>query len=369
MIDQRWGTSLTVGLEEEIFILDAESLALSPAVETLVAGNEGRKLPGRIKTELFASVVELNTDAREGVADALDSLLALRAAAGGVARAHGLELAAVGSHPFSDPEEQEIADEDRYREFVDYAGPTARRQGVSGLHVHLGMESADACFHALEAMLPWLPVVLALSANSPYLSGRETGLLSTRVEILGILPRRGAPPPFAGYDEWERFVERLMAIDRMRDYTTIWWDVRPHPRYGTLEVRIPDQPTLVERTGAFAALLQALASTVLDEPRRAPDAAARGIYDQNRWAAARFGPRAQLVHPERDGAAVASDLWRELRERVDPAVRRLGLTDLLAPLDDAGCEADRQLEIGRSEGLRAVCADVVARTHAAEATK
>ena len=369
MIEQRWGASLTVGLEEEIFIVDADSLALAPAVETLVDGAEGLRLPGKIKTELFASVVELNTDVRDRVADALESLRALRAAAAGVARANGLELAAVGSHPFSDPEEQEIAPEERYREFVDYAGPTARRQGVSGLHVHLGMESAEACLHALEAMLPWLPVVLALSANSPYLAGRETGLLSTRAEILGILPRRGAPPPFTRYEDWERFVERLTSIDAMRDYTTIWWDVRPHPRYGTLEVRMPDQPTLAERTGAFAALLQALAATVLDEPRRAPDAAARGIYDQNRWAAGRFGPRAQLVHPERVGAAAASHLWHELRERVDPAVRRLGVADLIAPLDGVGCEADRQLEIGRRDGLRAVCADVVARTHAAQATK
>jgi carboxylate-amine ligase len=367
VIEQAWGSSLTVGLEEEIFIVDAESLALAPAVETVIRGTEGRDLPGRIKTELFASVVELNTEARDRVADALESLQALRAAAAGAARANGFEVAATGAHPFSDPEEQEIAAEERYREFVDYAGSTARRQGVSGLHVHLGMESADACFHALESMLPWLPVVLALSANSPYLSGRETGLLSTRAEILGILPRRGAPPPFAGYDEWERFVERLTSTDAMRDYTTIWWDVRPHPRYGTLEVRMPDQPTELGRTGAFAALLQAFAATVLDEPPRVPDVGSRGIYDQNRWAASRFGPRAQLVHPERDGALDASELWRELRERVDPAVRRLGLTELLAPLDDAICEADRQLEVGRRDGLRAVCADVVARTRVAEA--
>ena len=362
MIEQAWGPALTVGLEEEIFIVDAESLALVPAVETLVAGTEGLELPGRVKTELFASVVELNTDARDHVGDALDALRALRGAAGDVARANGLRIAATGSHPFSDPEEQEIAAEDRYREFVEYAGPTARRQGVSGLHVHLGMGSADACFHALEAMLPWLPVVLALSANSPFLAGRETGLLSTRAEVLGILPRHGAPPAFGGYEEWERFVERLTSIEAMRDYTTIWWDVRPHPRFGTLEVRMPDQPTLVERSGAFAALLQALAATVLEEPRRPPDAGSRGIYEQNRWAASRFGPRAQLVRPDGERAAQVAELWRELRERVDPAARRLGLKELLAPLDDAACEGDRQLEIGRREGLVAVAADVVART-------
>ena len=364
MIEQRWGAQppLSVGVEEEVFILDADTLELTPAVETLLAGAAGRDLPGRIKTELHACVVELNTQPAQTAVEAVDSLRRLRDAAREIASSSGLAVAATGSHPISDPEELAIAAEDRYREFVAYAGPVARRQGVSGLHVHVSVDSAEACFHALEGVVAWLPLVLALSANSPYLAGRETGLLSTRAEILGILPRRGAPPPFSNYREWERFVERLTATAMLRDYTTIWWDVRPHPRFGTLEIRMPDQPTALERSAAFVALLQALVATALAEPRRDAEPGSRAIYDQNRWAAARFGPRAQLVHPERDGAAEVGALWRELRAWIEPAVQRLGTTALLEPLDALECEADRQLEIGRRDGLRAVCADLVART-------
>ena len=118
---------------------------------------------------------------------------------------------------------------------LEYAGHTARRQGVNGLHVHVGMPDGDACIRALEFTLPWLPVVLALSANSPFLAGEDTGFSSNRGPILAELPRAGAPPAFASYGEWEAYVERLMELELPRDYTAFWWDVRPHPRYGTLE--------------------------------------------------------------------------------------------------------------------------------------
>ena len=162
----------------------------------------------------------------------------LRRAAGEIAAENGLRVAAAGSYPTAIPEEQEIAPVDRYRDFVEYAGPSARRQGVSGLHVHVGMPDADSCLRVMETILPWLPLVLALSANSPYLAGRETGMLSTRAEILGLLPRRGAPPAFRDYAEWEGFVERMTATGLASDYTSFWWDVRLHPRFGTLEVRV-----------------------------------------------------------------------------------------------------------------------------------
>ena len=343
-------------------ILDAETLALAPGVEALVAGAEAFDLPGMLKTELFASVVELTTFVCSTAHEAYDALAALRLAAGEIAERSGYRLAATGTHPFSRPEEQTIAPDDRYREFVEYAGISARRQGVSGLHVHVAMPSPDACMWALEGVLPWLPVVLALSANSPYLAGADTGLLSSRAETLGVLPRRGAPPPFRSFDDWEATVERLVASGLVRDYTAIWWDVRPHPRFGTLEIRMPDQPTSLGLTGAFVALLQALAVTVLERPPRPYDPGARAVYDQNRWAASRFGPRAKLVHPDRAGAIPATELGHELLELVLPTARALGADDLLEALDPASCEADRQLEVGRRAGLRAVCADLVKRS-------
>jgi carboxylate-amine ligase len=360
VIEQKFGRSPTfsVGVEEEVMILDAETLLLSPCVETLIRRSEALDLPGRLKTELFASVVELNTEICGSVAEAGDALAALRAAADAIARAEGLRIAATGSHPISPPELEEIAPDPRYLEFVEYAGISARRQGVSGIHVHVGMASADNCFDALEGSLPWLPVVLALSANSPYLSGAETGHMSVRAQVLAELPRAGAPPAFESYAGWERFVERYVELGLADSYTRFWWDIRPHPSFGTLEIRMPDQPTATELTVALIALLQALCATALERPFHAD----RGDYAQNRWAALHSGPRAMLIHPDGNRLAGVPELTEELLELVRPAAEELGTFDLLEPLDGRRCEADRQLELGRSEGLKAVCADLVERT-------
>jgi glutamate---cysteine ligase / carboxylate-amine ligase len=349
VIEQNFGRALTVGVEEELWILDADTLELTPAVAKLVAGAERRRLPGVLKTELHASVVELTNDVAESVDEAIDRIAELRAAAAELAAAEGLVVAAAGSHPTSRPEEQEIASDKRYLEFVEYAGPSARRQGVSGLHVHVGMPSADDSFRVMETILPWLPLVLALSANSPYLAGRETGMLSIRAEVLGFLPRAGAPPPLRSYGEWEAFIERMVATGLARTYTSFWWDVRPHPHFGTLEIRAPDQPTSLERTRAFVHLLRDLCAWALEAQPRPFDASERGFYQQNRWAASRFGPHGRLIHPDRAEALTVPELLAEL-----PVAA--------AGFDGRSCEADRQLELGRANGLRAVCADLVERS-------
>jgi carboxylate-amine ligase len=361
VIESRFGESapFSLGVEEELMILDGATYEQVPQIGLLA-----RETPsGRLKTELFASVVELNTRVCDTAVSALESLHALRAEAARVAAEHGLAVAAAGSHPFSVPEEQEIADDDHYHRFVAYAGATARRQGVKGVHVHVGMPSADACFDVMEAVLPWLPVVLALSANSPYLAGRETGLLSTRAEVLGTLPRSGAPPVFGSYAGWERFVERIGAtgVPLADNYKSFWWDVRPHPWLGTLEIRMPDQPTSLALVGAFVALVQALCKTLGDRRDTVPPAE-RGDYQQNRWAASRFGPRAELIHPDGDRAVRASDLAAELLELVSGAADELDSSELLAALNPSRCEAERQLRLGGRDGLDAVCADLVERS-------
>lgn len=362
MIEQAFGSSApwSLGVEEEALILDGETLALTPGVEELLGATQSRELPGVLKMELLASMVELATDVCATAQDALAALRELRTAADEGARAGGLRIAAVGTHPFSLPHAQDIAPDPRYREFVEYAGISARRQAVCGLHVHVSMPGPDECMWALEGVLPWLPLVLALSANSPYLAGEETGLASARAEVLALLPRAAAPPVFGRYAEWEAFVERFVRIGLADGYTRFWWDIRPHPRFGTLEVRAPDQPTSVELTAAFAALLQALCVTVLaGEP---PRPANRGDYAQNRWAALRFGPRAELIHPAGERLVPASELAQELLALVEPAASELGNVELLRVLDPSSCEGDRQLEIGRTRGLEAVAADAAERT-------
>jgi carboxylate-amine ligase len=185
-------------------------------------------------------------------------------------------------------------------------GYVAQRQGVNGLHVHVGVESADRCWERLEAVLPWLPVVLALSVNSPFVDGEATGMLSNRASILAELPRGGAPPGFAGYGDWETWVERLVRLGVMPDYTRVWWDARPHPRLGTLEVRVADQPTALERTELIVGLVRDLVAT-------APASSApRADYLQNRWAAARAGLDALLLHPDGERTATARELAHEL---------------------------------------------------------
>ncbi len=362
MIERHFGESSawSLGVEEEVLILDGGSHALVPGVEALVGWAEGRSLPGVLKMELLASMVELATDVCGSPQEARDSLVALREAAAEAAREHGLRIAASATHPFSIPQQQDIAPDPRYREFVEYAGVSARRQAVCGLHVHVGMPGPEECMRALEGVLPWLPLLLALSANSPYLAGEETGLASARAEVLALLPRAAAPPVFGSYADWEAFVERFVRLGLADGYTRFWWDARPHPAFGTLEIRSPDQPTSVELTGAFVALLQALCATVLEGP--APEPASRGDYAQNRWAALRFGPRAELIHPDGGRLVEVGELTHELLELIGPAVRELGSVELLRVLDPRRCEGDRQLEVGREHGLEAVAADLAERT-------
>ena len=340
MIDARFGESapLTVGIEEEIMILDAETLLPADAVGLFVGDVDG----GSLKTELHASVVELNTSICSTVDEAIACLRALRSAAARIAAANGLAIAAAGIHPTASFASLPVVQEERYLAMMKDVGYAARRQGVNGLHVHVGVESAEACYERLESVLPWLPVVLALSANSPFSEGVRTGMQSTRASVLAELPRAGAPPAFGSYDAWERWVERLIGLGVIEDHTRIWWDVRPAPRFGTLEVRIADQPTSIERTALLAELVVSL---VAHAPTRAVDPASRGDYLQNRWAAARSGLGAELIHPDGDRLVLAADVAAELLGGEPPAP-----------------EALRQLQVAAEGGVAAVAADIVGRT-------
>ena len=358
MIEQAFGSSApwSLGVEEEMLILDAETLALTPAVEALLEAAEGRELPGVLKMELLASMVELATGVCATAQDALAALRELRAAAGEGARAAGLRIAAAGTHPFSLPQAQDVAPDPRYHEFVEYAGISARRQAVCGLHVHVGMPGPDECMRALEGVLPWLPLVLALSANSPYLAGEETGLASARAEVLALLPRAVAPPAFASYAEWEAFVERFVRIGLADGYTRFWWDIRPHPRFGTLEVRAPDQPTSVELT---ARPRGAPAGAVRDRARRR--AAAAG--EPRRLRAEPLGRAALRAArgadpPRRRAARPAPELAHELLALVEPAVHELGTRGRArASSTRAAARATASSRSAARAGLEAVAAD------------
>ncbi|HUZ98716.1 MAG TPA: YbdK family carboxylate-amine ligase [Gaiellaceae bacterium] len=344
MIESHFGESApqSVGIEEELMILDAETLLPTAAVDVLVRESCDLGLPGRLKTELHASVVELNTGVCPDVATAVESLRALRAAATRIAAANGLAIAGAGAHPTATYDSLPVVQEERYLAMMRDVGYAARRQGVNGLHVHVGIESADGCHERLEAVLPWLPVVLALSVNSPFAEGIDTGMLSNRASVLAELPRSGAPPAFGSYVAWEAWVERLIRLGVFSEYTQIWWDIRPHPRFGTLEIRIADQPTALDRTALLAQLMVAL---VARAPGRGAGAADRGDYLQNRWAAARLGLEAELIHPDGDRLVSARSLALELLGGEPPEP-----------------EALRQLEIAAAARIESVAADLVGRS-------
>jgi carboxylate-amine ligase len=308
-VPDSFGRALTIGVEEELMLLEAESFALAPGVERLLG-------PPGLKTELFSCLVETNTPVCESPFEARTELVRLRRLVVERAARDGLVVAAAGAHPFSVPEEQAIVEEPRYQKMVAELGPIAKGQLVCGLHVHVGMESFDACLRTLAGIGPWLEAVLHLSANSPYLAGEETGVLSARLPRLRRLPRGGPPPALATVEAWAEVVAATGV-----DYTRIWWDARPHPRLGTLEVRIADQATSVDRAAAIVALVQALCA--------AP--------------------------PEPGPALLAA---------VEPVARDLGTWDLVETLREPP-EALRQLDVGRRDGLEAVAADLVKRSAAA----
>jgi carboxylate-amine ligase len=307
-VDDNFGRALTIGVEEELMLLDPETLAPAAAVERLL-GPEG------LKTELFSCLVETNTPVCESAAEAREELVRLRRLVAERADAIGVAVAATGSHPFALPDEQAIVQEQRYLDMLDELGEVTRGQLVCGLHVHVGMASFEECLRVLEGLRPWLAAVLELSANSPYLAGEETGELSSRFGRLRELPRSGPPPRLETVVDWEAAV-----AGKGVDYTRIWWDARPHPRFGTIEVRVADQPTSVERATALAALVQALCAA---PPEPGPD----------------------------------------VLDAVEPAARELGSWELLQPLREPP-EALRQLEVGRRDGLEAVTADLVQRSAA-----
>ena len=302
-----FGRSLTLGVEEELMLLDAETLALAPGVERLLP-------EAGLKTELFSCLVETNTPICETALEAGDELRRLRRVVVERAAGEGLVVAAAGTHPFSIPEEQRIVDEARYRKMVDELGAVAKAQLVCGLHVHVGMESFETCLRTLAGIRPWLDGLLLLSANSPYLAGEETGELSSRLGRLRQLPRAGPPPPLATPADWEQEVGAAGV-----DYTRIWWDARPHPRLGTLEIRIADQATSVDRATALVALVQAL-------------------------------------------CAAPPEAGTDLLEAVEPSARELGTWELVETLREPAAEALRQLEVGRADGVEAVAADLVRRS-------
>ena len=261
-------------------------------------------------------------------------------------------IASAGTHPFSRYEHQDVTEQERYHELIEAMQWVAERELIFGLHVHVGMQSADQAIHAANALRTWLPELLALSANSPYWLGRDTGLASTRSKVFDTFPRSGLPPAFASWDEYELLVERGVRTNCFKDYTYIWWDIRPHPRLGTIEIRICDGVTRVEDAVAIAAYCQALVKQLCERYEASEEIPSyhRILTSENKWLAARYGleaPVMDLGSGRRNRVPIARLVRRTVAD-VEPHARELGserelegILDILA----RGSSADTQLRI------------------------
>jgi carboxylate-amine ligase len=323
----------TLGVEEELQLVSAESFELTSRYEEVFG--EAARRDERIKPELLQSTVEVATKPAGTVREAIAEARELRRRAREEAEARGVAVISAGTHPFSLHEHQDVTDEPRYAELAEALQWTVARQLIFGLHVHVGLESAQQAIAVANALRTWLPELLAVSANSPFWRGRDTGLASARTNVFETMPRSGLPPAFASFEEFELLVERGVRTGSWDDYTFIWWDLRPHPRLGTIEIRICDAQTRLESTAVLVALVQSLAATLAERYEREGTLPIqpRPLIAENKWRAARYGLEAQLVDLERDEERPAPAALRALAELAAPAAERLGCAEELSRLE------------------------------------
>ncbi len=342
----------TLGVEEEYMLLDPETFDLVQHVDTVLAAMAGHELEARVNPELMQSVLEVATPVCRTPADVEQALRQLRAYVTGIALEKNLRVGSAGTHPFSLFERQRITARDRYRSLVDQMQYVARRELIFGLHVHVAIDDPDTAIHVVNGMLVHLAPLLALSASSPFWRGEPTGLSSSRQMVFAAFPRSGPPPRFRDYAEYAEVVGQLEKTGCIADYTHIWWDIRPHPRLGTVEVRICDAVTRMEDAVAIAAYVQALAK-LLSERYRAghkPTTYHRILTSENKWLAGRYGLEAPVMDLEtgRRNRIPVAQLVRRTLEELEPHARELGSERELGGIREIlahGNGSDRQLRV------------------------
>jgi carboxylate-amine ligase len=339
----------TLGIEEEFFVVDADGRPTAGTDELVYEADPPELLDGRLDHELFKCVIETQTPTNESLAEARKSLGAVREALVDHAEAYDFGIAAAGLHPAAKWRELEHAEKPRYRAQLDRIQYPQHRNTTAGLHVHVGVDDADKAVWIANELRWYLPIMLALSANSPYWNGFDTGLASARSKIFEGLPNTGMPTTFADFEEFQEFERMMVETGSINDRGELWYDVRPHSAHGSVEIRTPDGQADPDRVMAFVeyteALVEDLAARYEDgeagyEHRREP-------LDENKWRAMRHGHDAELLDKD----------WNEsipLGELVDRECSRLGV-DGIRDIYDAESGAKRQRNLRESGGLDAVC--------------
>jgi carboxylate-amine ligase len=355
----------TIGIEEELMIVDGVSYDLVNAIESLLHESVPH---GEVKPELMESVLEIATFPALNTAVAGESLRALRAHVRDLAAAKGLYIGSSGTHPFAMWEDQRIVARPRYQDLIDDLRFVARQELIFGLHVHVAVDDPDKAIHVANGMRLHVPILQALSANSPFWRADATGLMSTRTPIFRAFPRVGIPPKYASWDDYCEQIDFMVRSGVMEDYTYLWYDVRPHARFGTVEIRVCDAQTRVEHTMALAALIQAMVKE-LSEGYVAgvplPEVQWQ-MLDENKWLAARHGLSGELVDlPEAEKVA-SKTLARRLRDRLREHAQDLGSAaelDGITDLIERHNGARRQVVVYEANhDLKEVMAEIVAAT-------
>jgi carboxylate-amine ligase len=354
VLDHSFGASdpYTLGVEEEYMLLDSETFDLVQHVETVLAAIAGHELEERINAELMQSVIEITTPVCRTAADVERELSALRSYVTSVAATKELRVGSAGTHPFSLFERQRITARDRYRNLVDQLQYVARRELIFGMHVHVAVDGPEKAIQVVNGLLNHLSQLLALTASSPFWRGEATGLASSRQMVFAAFPRSGLPPRFRDYADYAEVVGQLERTGCIVDYTHLWWDVRLHPRLGTVEVRVCDAVTRLEDAVAVAAYCQALVKLYSEQFDRGDEIPSyhRVLTAENKWLAARYGleaPVMDLATGRRNRVPVAQLVRRTLRG-LEPHARELGCERELDGVREIlahGNGADRQLRI------------------------
>ncbi len=352
--------SFSIGIEEEYQTVDPQTRDLRSHIETEMLAKGKLRLEERVKAEMHQSVIEVGTHVCKTISAAREDLFELRRGMIGLAEENGLMLVAGATHPFADWRTQAIYPDARYERVVEDLQQVARANLIFGLHVHIGVEDREAAIRIMNSMRYFLPHILALSTNSPFWRGVNSGLKSYRAKVFDKFPRTNIPDSFASYAEFEQYVNLLIKTNCLDNAKKIWWDIRPHPFFDTVEVRICDLPLRAEESLAIAALIQATAAKLYRLHARNLDFRqySRALLMENKWRAVRYGLDGKLIDFGKEMEVPERDLIREYLEFVDEVVDELDSRremNYIRHMLETGTGADRQIRVyNETKDLHAV---------------
>ncbi len=357
----------TLGIEEEFQIVDPETRELKSHISQMF--EEGaEKLHEQIHRELHQSVVEIGSKVCDNIQEARREVTSTRTIICKIARDHGLRMAAAGTHPFTHWSDVETSESERYSRILKDLQVVARANVIFGLHVHVGIEDPETLIHVFNMARYFVPHVMALSVNSPFWCGKETGWKSYRTKVFEKFPRTGIPESFSSHSEFQELVRDLVRTNSIVDGKMIWWDIRPHWKFPTIEFRCCDVPMRVDETIALAAVCQALIAKLyrLHKQNLSFRLHKRALIMENKWRAARWGVHGNLIDLGKMCEVSTMDIMVELLDFIDDVVDELGVreeTEYVRTIVRDGPGADRQLKVWRETGdLKAVMDYVISET-------